>query len=121
MRARLAYDEAIRLDPTYTSVVNWITPPEQTAQSGSVSFSGTGQQVSPFFTLEPGLAIFKMRHDGKGNFIVMLMDSSGSVVLSFLANEIGTFDGSKAMSIQEGGTYILDIKAGGDWKIDISQ
>ena len=61
-----------------------------------------------------------MTHDGERNFIVHLLDLKGNVV-EYLVNEIGKFDGSKATGIQDGGTYILDIGADGNWKIDISQ
>jgi hypothetical protein len=102
------------------SLVSLVTAASDNAQSAPVSFSGMGKQVSPFFTLKPGLTIFKMTHDGERNFIVHLLDSKGNVV-EYLVNEIGKFNGSKAMGTQEGGTYILDIDADGDWKIDISQ
>jgi hypothetical protein len=90
------------------------------SQSVPISFRGMGQQASPFFTLKPGLAIFKMTHDGESNFDIWLLDSKGNKV-ELLVNEIGTFNGSKAVGIKEGGTYILDIDADGNWKIDITQ
>jgi len=96
-------------------------PRPQTAQSVPVSFSGKGQQVSQFFTLTPGLARFKLMHNGESNFIVHLLDSKGNQVGISLVNEIGAFNGSKAMGIENSGIYCLDIGADGNWKIDISQ
>jgi hypothetical protein len=55
-------------------------PRPQTAQSVPFSFSGKGQQVSQFFTLTPGLARFRMTHDGERDFIVWLLDSKGNKV-----------------------------------------
>jgi len=95
-------------------------PRPQTAQSVPVSLIGKGQQVSQFFTLTPGLARFKLVHDGERNFIVWLLDLKGNK-LELLANEIGKFDRSKATGINDGGIYCIDINADGDWKIDISQ
>jgi hypothetical protein len=96
-------------------------PRPQTAQSVPASFSSKGQQVSQFFALTKGLARFKMTHDGESNFIVHLLDSKGNQVGVSLVNEIGAFNGSKAVNIQDNGIYCLDINADGNWKIDISQ
>jgi hypothetical protein len=90
-------------------------------EPATISLSGEGQQASQMFTLTEGLSIFTMKHSGSSNFIVHLLDSKGNRVGVSLVNEIGTFDGSKAMGIENSGIYCLDIGADGDWKIDISQ
>jgi hypothetical protein len=98
-------------------------PKPETAQSVPVSFSGMGPQVSQFFTLNPGLATFKTKHNGENNFIIWLLDSKGNKI-DLLVNETGKFDGSKATDIKDGGIYCLDIDAvdaDGNWKIYISQ
>jgi hypothetical protein len=70
------------------------------------------------FHLDKGLARFVMTHDGDRNFIVWLLDDEGDMV-DLVGNEIGDFDGSKAVSIRKGGIYLLDINADGNWKISI--
>jgi hypothetical protein len=85
-----------------------------------IKLRGTGQQATSKFVLDSGLVLFKMTHDGQSNFAVQLLDSQGQKV-SLLANEIGPFDGSKAVGIKESGTYILDISADGNWTINVSQ
>lgn len=59
-----------------------------------------------------------MSHDGSSNFIVWLMDDQGNKV-ELLANEIGSFDGSTAISITTPGTYLLDVDSDGNWKASI--
>lgn len=85
-----------------------------------IELSGTGQQASQKFTLENGLSIFKMTHSGTSNFSITLMDSDGQTV-ELLVNEIGKFDGSKAVGIEKKGEYVLDISANGKWTVDITQ
>ena len=95
-------------------------PRPQNAQSIPVSFSGVGQQVSQFFLLKPGLTRFEMVHDGTRNFAIWLLDETGNNV-DLLVNEIGVFDGSKAIGIKREGIYCLGIGADGNWQINISQ
>jgi hypothetical protein len=95
-------------------------PRPQTAQSVPFSFRGRGQQVSQFITLSLGLTRFEMKHDGESNFAVWLLDSNGQR-MDLLVNEIGAFDGSKAIGTKYHGIYCLDISADGNWRIDVSQ
>lgn len=85
-----------------------------------VTLGGEGQQASAFFDLEAGLAIFRLSHDGRSNFTVWLLDSQGQRV-ELLVNEIGLFDGSTAIGIDEAGVYILDVDADGNWTVSIDQ
>jgi len=91
-----------------------------TTQSAPLNFTGHGPRVSPLFTLSSGLAIFHMEHTGSANFIILLLDDHGNWV-NLLVNEIGSFDGAKAVGIGITGTYSLDIQADGDWVVTIEQ
>lgn len=96
-----------------------VEQPRQTAtQSSPLTLSGTGQKVPEMFYLETGLKRFEMKHDGSSNFAVWLMDDQGNRI-ELLANEIGSFDGSKAVSITNSGTYLLDVEADGNWIVSI--
>jgi hypothetical protein len=79
-------------------------------------FSGQGQQVSPAFQLVPGLALFHMTHDGRANFAITLLNDRGEWV-ELLVNNIGPFDGGKAVGITEPGQHVLDISADGNWTV----
>lgn len=70
------------------------------------------------FSLDECLKTFTMKYDGSENFIVWMVDDQGNKV-DLLANEIGSFDGSKAVRIPQTGTYLLDITANGKWKVSI--
>jgi hypothetical protein len=85
--------------------------------STKTSFSGEGMAATPLFKLNSGLKIFDITHAGTSNFIVYLYDEEGNLI-DLLANAIGDFTGSVAESI-DGGNYILNIDADGDWTITI--
>jgi len=93
-------------------------PRPRTADATPQKFTGTGQQVSPFVTLNKGLNTFKLKHTGKSNFAIILMDNDGNRE-ELLVNEIGNFDGSKAVGISRAGIYLLDISADGAWTASV--
>jgi hypothetical protein len=95
-------------------------PEPEVVEPEVITLSGSGQEATSKFTLEEGLSIFKMSHDGDSNFAIWLMDNNGNNE-ELLVNEIGEFDGAKAVGIDDGGTYLLDISADGDWSVDIEQ
>ena len=88
--------------------------------AGLERFNGRGQQVSPKFTLDRGLAIFRMTHTGERVFAIWLLDNKGNKK-ELLINFIGRFDGAKAVGIKKSGTYILDIDADGIWTVTVEQ
>jgi autonomous glycyl radical cofactor GrcA len=94
--------------------------PAQEPTPEPIALSGTGQKATSKFSLEKGLSIFRMTHDGDSNFAVWLLDDEGDKV-ELLVNEIGEFDGSKAVGIKKQGDYIFDIGADGRWTITIEQ
>ena len=104
--------------PTATPTPEPTATPEPTPEP--IALSGTGQEATSKFSLEKGLSIFRMTHDGDSNFGVWLLDDEGDKV-ELLVNEIGEFDGSKAVGIKKQGDYILDISADGRWTITIEQ
>lgn len=85
-----------------------------------IELSGTGQQASEKFVLEEGLSVFKMTHSGGSNFAIELLDGSGDTI-ELLVNEIGSFQGSKAVRIDDDGEFIMDISANGPWTVKIDQ
>jgi hypothetical protein len=99
-------------EPTSTST------PEPTPEP--ITLSEIGQEATSKFSLEKGLSIFRMTHDGDSNFAIWLLDDEGDQI-DLLVNEIGEFDGSKAVGIKNQGDYILDISADGSWTITIEQ
>lgn len=85
-----------------------------------VQFKGSGQSASPTFQLPAGAYVMKMTHNGRRNFAVVVQTTGGDYV-GLMANTIGAFDGSKVLVIEQGGKFIMDITADGDWTIAISQ
>jgi hypothetical protein len=81
-------------------------------------FRGEGHEVTKLFPLDPGLYVFHLAHNGERNFAVWLFSESGSRI-ALLANEIGAFDGSKAVHVERRGNYLLDINADGGWAVTV--
>jgi len=60
-----------------------------------------------------------MTHQGNRNFIVQLLDENGEQVSTSLVNEIGRFDGSKAVRVPRDGVYLFEVQADGSWTIQV--
>jgi len=101
-----------RLAETEWSYEVTITAPE------TQSFSGSGEEVRRNISIEGGLTVVRASHSGESNFQVSLANDS-EFDDNFI-NVIGDFDGAQAELI-EGGEYILDVNADGNWDIDILQ
>lgn len=86
--------------------------------SSEVNIRGQGQCSSDRFKLSGGFVKVKARHDGKGNFIVHLIDHMGQVE-KHLVNEIGPYQGSSAFNLRAGGHYVINTKADGDWSVTL--
>lgn len=85
---------------------------------GAQSFSGTGQQATGLFPLSEGLAVFELSYQGESQFVVQLLDADGNRV-GELARAAGPFDGSRALRIERGGQYLLDVTASGPWTVKL--
>ncbi len=95
-----------------------IKQPRPTTAPETKSFSGRDQQYAGPFYLDSGLTKFKLKNTGSGHFGIWLLDSEGNKV-ELLVNEIGPFDGSKAVGLSISGIYYFDISAQGNWEISI--
>jgi hypothetical protein len=88
--------------------------------AAQVTLQGRGQQMTPTFPLQAGLAVVALTHNGSRNFIAALLDGQGNRVQG-LANVIGPFDGSLAFGIQTAGDYVINVNADGDWAIRVTE
>ena len=113
--------------PTPTPTLTPTPTPQPVPEPEPMEFSGQGDDVSSKFTLESGITIITMTHNGDSNFAIKLLDNTGGLV-DLLVNEIGVFDGSVAIGVREDniigakpGTHLLDITADGNWTVLIKQ
>lgn len=86
----------------------------------TIELKGRGTSVTERFDLLPGLKIVSFTHTGSRNFIVQLMGNEGDTA-GYWANEIGNASGRQAESVREGGQYLLNVTADGEWAITIEQ
>jgi hypothetical protein len=102
---------------------NWqivVKQPRADNAPKTTRFSGNSQQATQLFELSGGLHRVQMTHQGNSNFIVDLLDENGaSVVPMGLVNEIGPFDGSRAMQVPDDGIYLFSVQANGPWTITV--
>ena len=95
------------------------------AKNEPIILTGTSKQATKLFVLNEGLRRFTLKYTGSSNFIVKLLDENGNPaggsfgLDSLLVNEIGNFEGSKAVRIDKTGSYLLDITGTGKWIITI--
>ncbi len=109
------------VDPESSPEENDVDESPSEPATGAIELSGAGQEATDPFDLEPGLAIFRMTHQGQNNFIVDLLDESGqSAAPMGLVNQIGSFEGSYAQQVTAG-QHVLDITADGSWNITVEQ
>lgn len=84
--------------------------------------SGTSNTATEIFYLQKGLARITLTYTDmskySSNFIVKLLDENGQYK-DLLANEIGSYTGTKAIRIEQSGMYLLDITAEGKWNVKI--
>jgi len=92
---------------------------ESVDQPDTQSFSGSGAAVESGVSIEGGLTVVDTTHTGgSSNFQVSLVDDSEFD--DNFVNEIGEYEGETADLI-DGGEYMLDVEADGDWEIEIRQ
>ena len=120
-------EEIATEEPTTAPEAEEIATEEPIPEPEPIEFSGQGDDVSPKFTLEEGITVITMTHSGSSNFQLELLDDDGETV-DWLVNEIGSFDGCKAIGVREDswigakpGIHLLDITADGNWTVQIEQ
>ena len=101
------------------------TPAGTTAQ-GALEFTGTaGNITTDEFKLNSGKVVFHLTHEGTGEFFVVLNDSGGNQVANLIGGSgmhvSGLIDETKTVNVILPGLYLLKIRAGGDWTIDVEE
>lgn len=85
---------------------------------GTSNLTGTGDCVSPFFTLTDGALVVDLLNAGDSNFIVVLYDENGNRYSS-LANEIGDYNGQALFNRGKNGMrYCIEVVSKGTWSVN---
>lgn len=90
--------------------------PPRVEKVGSQEFSGQGSKQQRF-KAGGGLTVITLTHKGRQNFVVQFGQGDA---MNLLVNEIGNFEGSKAVGLPVG-DYVLDIATRGQWTVKIDQ
>jgi hypothetical protein len=92
------------------------SPPPRIEKVPGQELEGTGNKQHSF-KAGGGLTVFTLTHDGNRNFVVQYGQGGD---LNLLVNQIGPFQGSKAVGLPVG-DYVLDIATTGKWTVTIDQ
>lgn len=95
-----------------TSSGNWSYTVEPLGTTDTTSFSGHGDYVTDIFPASSGS--WRFTHDGSGNFAVWVYTTDGR---DLPVNTIGTYDGTRMISIPAGSNAFFAITADGNWTI----
>ncbi len=90
--------------------------PQRIERVQEQEFEGRGSKKQNF-KAGGGLTIFTLTHKGPQNFVVQFGQGTN---MQLLVNEIGNFQGSKAIGLPVG-EYTLDIATNGQWTVGIDQ
>lgn len=86
--------------------------------TGTSNLTGTGDCVSPFFTLKDGALVVDLLNTGDSNFIVRVYNENGKRC-SYLANEIGYYSGQELFNSGKNGMrYCIEVVSDGTWSIN---
>lgn len=86
--------------------------------AGTSNLTGTGDCVSPFFTLKDGALVVDLLNTGDRNFIVRVYNENGKRC-SYLANEIGYYSGQELFNSGKNGMrYCIEVVSDGTWSIN---
>lgn len=96
-----------------------IEQPSVTGVPVPKTLSGTGTTAATCVQLSKSLHKFTLHHDGERNFIVVLYDASGRAV-SYMANEIGPYDGTVSYTPTTAGPFCPGVQADGNWSIAVT-
>lgn len=102
---------------------NWALRFEKPVKSENIreltSISGKSDSVSEYFKLSGPVKIFTSNHheSNDDNFVVYLFDENGEEV-AIIANEIGDCKCKETVNIPDG-IYMLQVKADGNWDVQI--
>jgi hypothetical protein len=88
--------------------------------AAEIELSGKGDQASRQFTLRAGLSTWQVKHEGRSNVQVALLNQDGRQV-DMPVNEIGRFQGTLAVRVAKAGDNLLNVKADGKWSVTIRQ
>lgn len=90
--------------------------PPRIERVDSQRFEGSGSKQQTF-KAGGGLTVISLTHEGRRNFVVTFGQGED---MQLLVNQIGNFEGSKAVGLPVG-DYTLDIATQGEWTVEIDQ
>lgn len=85
-----------------------------------IELRGHGNQATARFSLQEGLVVPIITHNGRSNVKMFLLDSNG-VEKELIVNEIGPIDMIRAFPLKASGQYLVKVEADGDWTLTLTE
>ncbi len=100
-------------------ITDFATLQNESAQSAG-SFNGKGDTAMPKIRLDRGNYRVRGTQYGGADFNVLLINSQGNYE-TLIFGEIGPFDKTVSLQINETGDYYIDINTEGSWSLDFTK
>jgi len=102
-----------------TTAQSTATTPSTGTPGAPIVLTATGTSATGQFPLKSGLTVFDILYSGSGTFTVELLDAGGGAVTQ-LVNATGLLNGKQSYGVRAG-KYSLQVNAGGNWTVTITQ
>lgn len=99
---------------------SYISRSSPTAAASPRTLSGSGKDITQNISIKSPFAIVKMSHTGRSNFAVWLKQAATGEGEDLLANEIGSYSGTRMAHLRPG-EYFFDIDADGPWSLNVME
>lgn len=106
------------LTPVSSPVVT-IPVPANGHQTGQLTWAGTGNYASDFFTLSPGDVRLGVTSDASQRVIAEVRDRTGTVLGK--VSVAGSQQDSTMLTIPENSTYLVSVTGEGGWMVMVTQ
>jgi hypothetical protein len=105
------------IDVSFPEAINGIVPQ---------TFTGTGNQATPFFQINAGTYNVSIKSESNTYLAVHLIDFYGNPLMEDeleypLAYHEGTYDGSVIVGISEDNNYLFNVLCNGEWTVNIEE
>lgn len=97
---------------------SWTISFDKIPENGTSNIAGSGDWVSPWFTLKNGKVDVNVTNDGKYNFRVDLYDETGRLCVCLGSTSTGPYEKTTTYNASAKKKYCIKVESGGNWTVD---
>lgn len=92
----------------------------ESAESGAVKKSGSGDQVFTNLDLKKGSSVLNIKLINNTQIVIRILDNAGALVTK-ISKSKSNYTGKQVIQIpKDGDNYMIEIQSDGDWEIELS-